>query len=113
MGISKFNSRKGKIWNVDNSEFSYIKLRDLVEGKKYPFLGCFISSDNGYGEGAVLITADYNVNVPSRYVPVFRAMMDDNETIEQANNGEAYFYYVTFYSEKYKRPGYELIFEDK
>lgn len=111
MGIADYNVSKVN-WKVDNKDFAYIKLNELVEGREYPFLGCFISKDNGYGEGAVIITADYNVNVPSRYVDLFRRLMMDPKVVKQANEGKAAFKYEKFYSEKYRRDGYRLIFVD-
>lgn len=109
MGLSNHNSNSVR-WVVDNSEFSYIKIKELVEKRRYPLFGFFISKDNGYGEGAVLITADYNVNIPARYVEVLRDMLQDPEAIEEINDGRGWFSYEIFKSEKYNRDGYRLTF---
>lgn len=108
MGLNNFNG--GVKWSVDNSEFPYIKLKELVERQKYPLFGFYVTHDNGFGEGAVLITADYNVNVPNRYVGVLRDMLKDPEVVQEINDGRGYFSYETFVSEKYKRDGYRLTF---
>lgn len=113
MGIANRYNANGKLWNVDNSQFSFIKLKELVENRSYPVFGCFISPDNGFGEGAVLITAEYNVNCPSRYCVLFRQMMADPEAVKQINDGKLYFHYEKFYSEKYKQDGYTIVFEDR
>lgn len=110
MGILNFNTGDYNKWNVDNKDFSYIKLNELVPDREYPFLGCFVSKDSGYGEGAVLITADYNINCPARYVETFRKMQHDKEVEAEANSGRAYFKYTVFRSEKYNKDGYRLEF---
>lgn len=113
MSISNYNS-KGKQFIVDNSEFPFVKLRDLVPGREYPLFGCFVTPDkNGYGEGAVLITADHNVNIPGRYVAKIREFLADPEVIDQINDGKAAFSYEIVYSEKYKRDAYRITWIDK
>ena len=109
MGLSNYNVAAPK-WEVDNSDFPYIKLKELVPDHEYPLFGMFISQDHGYGEGAVLITADYNINVPQRYVDIVKEMMSDPEVIEECNSGRGAFKYNTFESDKYHRTGYRLTF---
>lgn len=113
MGISSLNREGGKLFTVDNSEFSYIHIKDLVEGKAYPLFGCFVSKDNGFGEGAVLITAEYNVNVPSRYVQEIREICSRPDWVKQINDGKAAFKYTIGYSEKYKKDMYLLTWIDR
>ena len=113
MSITNYNSGDFNKWAVDNKDFPYIKLNELVPGRDYPFLGCFVSPDNGYGEGAVLITADFNVNCPGRYVDQFKKMQHDKEVEAEANSGRAFFRYTVFKSEKYNRDGYRLEFSLK
>lgn len=113
MSISNFNETAGRRFVVDNSEFPYIHLRELVPGKEYPLFGCYVTKDNGYGEGAVLITADYNVNIPGRYVSKVRAFLSDPEIIAQINDGKAYFKYETGFSTKYKKETYNITWIDR
>lgn len=112
MSIGNYN-KQGKVFTVDNSEFPFVKLRELVAGREYPLFGCFVTKDNGYGEGAVLITADYNVNVPARYVDDIRNFQNDPEVIDQINAGNAAFKYEIGFSEKYKRDMFMITWIDK
>ena len=103
MGVSKYNKEgNSKRFVVDNSEFPYIKLKELVEGRQYPVLGYFVTKDNGYGEGAVIIIADYNVNIPPRYVKTFKEWQTDPEIDHLINEGKVAFYYSRGWSEKYR-----------
>lgn len=111
MGVSKYN--RGRKFMVDNSEFPYIKLKELVEGRQYPVFGYFVTKDNnGYGEGAVLITADYNVNIPTRYISVFREWDNDPEITELINAGKVAFKYEKGYSEKYRTDTWNITWID-
>lgn len=113
MSIGDYNS-KGKQFTVDNSEFPFVKLRELVPGREYPLFGCFVTPDkNGYGEGAVLITADLNVNIPGRYCAKIREFLSDPEVVEQINDGKAAFSYEKVFSEKYKRDAFRITWIDK
>jgi hypothetical protein len=113
MGISNLNHEGGKLFRVDNSEFSYIHIKELVPGREYPLFGCFVSKDNGYGEGAVLITAEYNVNVPARYIQEIRQILAAPEMIRQINDGKAAFKYTVGFSEKYKKDMYLITWIDR
>lgn len=112
MSIGNYNS-KGRIFNIDNADFPFIKLRDLVPGREYPLFGCFITPDNGYGEGAVLITADSNVNIPGRYCAKIKEFLNDQEVIDQINDSKAAFSYKKEYSEKYQRETFLITWIDK
>lgn len=109
MGIEKFNRSK-TTWTIDTEGFKFVKLKDLKEGEHYPLRGMFISSDNGYGEGAVLITDTCYVNIPASNVDLVKKILDDPESIEQMNTEHAEFSYSVFRSEKYHRDGYSLEF---
>ena len=113
MSITKHNRTNNVTWKVNNDGFDYIKLRELSEGEEYPLLGCFISKDHGYGEGAVLITQGYNVNIPQKYVETVQDIMNDPEAIDEINSGRTTFSYVTFTSKKYRRDGYTITFTVK
>lgn len=113
MSILKHNSNNGVKWNVNSDGFYFVKLRELEEGVDYPLYGCFISKDHGYGEGAVLISDGYNVNIPERYVDTVKDIMADPEAIAEINSGKAWFRFRTFTSEKYHRTGYRIEFDIK
>lgn len=109
MGLNNYNSG-GVQWAVDNSEFSYVKLNELVKNQRYPLFGFYVTKDNGFGEGAVLITADFNINIPNRYVDLLRKMAQDPQVVEEINDGRGWFSYDTFISDRYHREGYRLTF---
>lgn len=113
MSIRNYNSNSGVKWNINSEGFDFVKLRDLEEGMDYPLYGCFISKDHGYGEGAVLISDGFNVNVPERYVDTVKSIMSDAEAISEINSGKAIFRFRTFTSQKYHRTGYSLEFDIK
>ena len=73
----------------------------------------FVSSDHGYGEGAVLICVDCYVNIPERYVDIIKAMINDQEVVDLIKAGKTAFKYTCFTSKKYHRTGYEIEFVDK
>lgn len=96
MGLSNFNATGRIKWDVENKDFPYIKLSQLMAGMEYEFLGFYITKDRGFGEGAVVITNGFNVNVPKKYVSIFRDMMRDTESIEQIKSGKAIFTYENY-----------------
>lgn len=115
MGISKFNKSSGKNidWGFDSKELGYKKTSEVELEKLYDLKGFFITPDRGYGKGAVLITPDFNLNIPSRYVEDLAAMSADEETVEQIKNGKAGFYVRTFVSKNFNRTGYSIEFVEK
>lgn len=115
MSLTDYNTSGGNTvaWRVNNDGFNYLKLRELAENEEYPLYGCFISKDHGFGEGAVLITDGYNVNIPQRYVDTIRDIIGDAVAIAQINSGKATFHYETFNSQKYHTNGYRLVFTVK
>lgn len=111
MSLKDHNTTRKNPFTFDSSALPYIKVRDLEPGKSYPLRSMFITPDNGYGEGAVLVTDFANVNVPQRYVDTIRGVWDDPESVDQVNRGEGSFHYVVGYSKKFKKETYDIIFE--
>ena len=112
MALKKFNQNVIN-WEIDTKDFPYRKLQELEEGKSYSLRGCFISPDNGYGEGAVLISDDALINIPQRYVQMVQMIRDDSEAVEQIKAGHAGFHYTTFQPKNHKNKGYNIILEDR
>ena len=112
MGIAKFNRNRSVTWDIDTEGFEYCKLSALKPDVVYPLYGMFISKDNGYGEGAVLISKSFFVNIPERYVDDIRAIMADSETVADINAGKCGFKYSEFTSKKHHRTGYAVEFVD-
>lgn len=111
MKIQQFN-HTGINWGVETDDFPYKKLADLRKEKTYPLLGCFVTPDNGYGAGAVLITSDALINIPQRYVETIMQIRNDPECVEEIKSGKVGFHYVTFRNPKYKNEGYSLVFDE-
>ena len=111
MSFKKFN-HTGINWGINTDHFPYKKLSELEAGKTYPLLGCFVTPDNGYGEGAVLITTDALVNVPQRYVETVMNIRADREAVDEIKAGKVGFHFETFKNPKYKNVGYSIVFDD-
>ena len=99
-------------WGINTDDYEYHALKELEEGKSYPLRGCFVSKDHGYGEGAVLITDGFFVNIPQRYVSTIEEIRKNEDDITQIMEGRAAFRFRTFVSTKYKREGYAVDFLD-
>lgn len=110
MGITKFNRNKSVAWNINTEGFEYFKLSTLKPDEVYPLCGMFISKDNGYGEGAVLISKSFFVNIPERYVDDIKAIISDGETVADINAGKCGFKYTEFTSKTHHRTGYAVEF---
>lgn len=110
MGISKFNRNKSVNWDIDTEGFEYYKLSNLRACEVYPLCGMFISKDNGYGEGAVLISKSFFVNIPERYVDIVKAIMSDAESVADIKAGKCGFRYTEFTSKTHHRTGYAVEF---
>ena len=96
MSLAKHNKSNIK-WNIETKDFEYKKAMDLKVGKEYPFYGCFITSDKGYGEGAVIITDEFFVNAPGSFVDNIREIIADPESVDAINE----------HTEKFKVEHYE------
>lgn len=99
-------------WGIETQDFPYVSLKNLTEGESYPLLGCFITPDNGYGDGAVFITDGKLVNVPQRYVDLVKDIRSNEEDIRQIKEGRAAFKYTSFQPKNHKNKGYNITLED-
>lgn len=112
MSISKFNSNQSIDWGVNTEGMKFQSLDTLKVDQPYKVLGMFITPDNGYGQGAALITEYGLINLPQRYVDTVKEILNDPDTVEQIKEGKAGFFYNTFISKKYKRESYDVRFID-
>ena len=101
MSLSKFNKNVGIDWGIKTDDLEFKKALDMKDGE-YPFLGGWISPDNGYGEGAVIITDGYLVNAPSGFVDVLKEIRNDPEAVELIKEGNEIFCVEHYESKKYK-----------
>ena len=113
MGISKFNKGNKIDWGVDTKSLPFKKTLEVELGKTYDLKGCFITPDKGFGKGAVLISDDFLLNIPGRYIDNINNIMSDPETVEDIKAGKCGFIVTSFISEKFKRTGYSIEFVDK
>mgnify|MGYP006908808508 CR=1 FL=1 len=111
MSLKKYN-RTGINWSIETEGFPYVKLSDLKEGETYVLRGCFVTPDNGYGEGAVFITDGQFVNIPQRYVELVNTIRSTKEDVQDIIDGKVGFHYQTFQNPKYKNLGYTIVFDD-
>ena len=113
MGISKFN-KGGKIdWGIDTTSMTFKKTSEVELNKTYDLKGCFITPDRGYGEGAVLISDGFLLNIPARYIDTINDIILDSEVVEEIKSGKCGFIVTSFISEKFKRTGYSIEFVNK
>ena len=113
MGISKFNKGNKINWGIDTKSLPFKKTSEVELNKTYDLKGCFITPDRGFGCGAVLITDDFLLNIPGRYIDNINNIMSDPETVEDIKAGKCGFIVTSFISEKFKRTGYSIKFVEK
>lgn len=101
MSLSKYNKNLGIDWGIDTKDWEYKKGLEMEDGT-YPFLGCWIAKDTGYGEGAVIITDGYLVNAPSGLVETLKDLRADEEAVELIKEGNEKFKLEHYKSDKYK-----------
>lgn len=111
MSLSNFN-RSHVAWTKNTEGWKdYKKCRELEEGKHYPFYGCFVTPDNGYGEGGVIISDGFFVNAPKDFVQDIKAIRENPKAVEAINEGKETFRIEKFYAKKYKRDGYRIVLD--
>lgn len=113
MGISKFNAGATVDWGIDTKAMPFKKTSQVELGKEYNLRGFFITPDNGYGKGAVLISDDFLLNAPTRLVETITEMLNDTEVVDAVKAGQCAFKVYTFESKQFKRTGYGVEFIDK
>lgn len=114
MGLAdRFNKGKRIDWKVDTKDYPFKKTSELELGKAYDFKGCYVSKDNGYGEGGVIISDHIMVNTPASFVETIKEIMADESAIADIVAGKLAFKVDTYVSEKYKRTGYRIVLLDK
>lgn len=111
MSLKKYN-KSHVSWKVNTDGWKdYLKAMDLEVGKHYPFLGCFITSDKGFGEGGVIISDGFFVNAPASFIDDIRAIREDPESIALINEGKETFRVEHYESKKFKKTCAEIILD--
>lgn len=111
--FNKFNKKKNPTWSYDTTNFEYVKTSDVcakIGDKPFTIHGVFITPDNGYGEGAVLIADKCFVNAPKSFVPTAKEILNDTAAVNEINEHGTKVFIEKFYSKKYKRDGYNIEF---
>lgn len=89
MGLAnKVNStgRKTVAESINTKELEYFKAKELIGSDKFPIRlkGYFIQTGK-YGESITVVADDFGINLPKRYVDMFKAFTD--EEVEQLKAG--------------------------
>ncbi|MBO5921331.1 MAG: hypothetical protein J6Q48_02970 [Bacteroidaceae bacterium] len=111
---------KERVFNVDTSDFDYIKLADLYErdgeGASYVIRAAYIGNKSEYAdESPLLAIDDFYVNLPQHQLDVVKDILSDRVYINAINNGQLGFY-IEAYDKKLKsgavKTCYKAIFID-
>lgn len=115
MDFTKFNSTGNKKWKHNTDNFEYFKSSDVfgkIKEKTLTMRGIFITKDNGYGKGAVIITDKFLLNAPASFVSVAEQILSDDDAVNEIDSTGVRFHIETFVSKKFKRNGYKIVFGD-
>lgn len=111
--FNKFNKKKNPTWNYDTTDFEYVKTSDVyakIGDKPFNVHGVFVTPDNGYGEGAVLIADKCFVNAPKNFVSTVKEILNDDNAVSEINEHGVQVFIEKYYSKKYHRDGYSIVF---
>lgn len=113
MGFAdRFNKGKKIDWKVNTEGWEFKKCKDMTLNTVFPMKGCYVTKDNGYGEGGVIIANGYMVNAPQSFVATIKELMADEEAIQYIIDGHMGFEVQSFVSDKFKRTGYRIVLTD-
>lgn len=110
MKITNLNYKGGIDWGINTKNMDFTKCGEMPQGTPLKLYGVFITSDNGYGRGAVAILDDTLMNMPQRYVKVVESILDDDEMVQEIKDGKVAIEISEFVSKKYKKVGYDVMF---
>lgn len=72
--------------SVDTKKLEYFKAKELIDSDKFPIrLKGFFFQSGEYGESVTCVSDEIGINMPSRYVDVFKEYSDDE--IEDVKQG--------------------------
>lgn len=112
MGIANKINRSVVNWDVATDGAVFIKAADLEVGKEYPFFGCWVTPDRGYGEGGVIISQKDDkivlVNTPASFVGSIKLIRNDEESINQIRDKKLNFKVTTYNSKKFKKQCFDI-----
>ena len=97
MGFSSFASfNRERLFDVDTSDFDYIKLKDLYErdGQDHIYIvrGVYIGTKSEFADESPLVAIDdFYVNLPQFQLLDIKEMLNSKQAINTINAGEAGF----------------------
>lgn len=111
MGAASNLNRNIINWEIDTKGLTFVKANELPLNVEFPFLGCWVSPDNGYGEGGVIISEIDGekklVNAPKSFVGSIKLLRQTEAYVEQIKTRKLNFKVETF-DTKFKRKGYSI-----
>lgn len=99
MSISKLNKKKNP-FTFDASDLDYVKLDSLELGKVYTIRGCFINTKAMYGDHGVIVTDLGKIDLPPHLNDAIKAILDDDDLINEINAGKSGFQVVVYKDKK-------------
>lgn len=111
MSIADFNRKRNIKWNINTEGFEYKKCSEMPLETDIIIYGLFVTPDRGYGKGAVAITKDCLLNLPSSTYEIVSAILENEQTIEDIKKAKCGIRISTYMS-KFNRKGYNVEFID-
>lgn len=100
-------------FEFEEKEREFIKLSELVEKygmkKEYIVRALFTNKESKFGEQGVIVTDDYNVNLPNHLTELIKEMRQDEDVVNIINAGEVQFT-IYEYENKKGQKGYSINF---
>ncbi|AAO83878.1 hypothetical protein phiP68_04 [Staphylococcus phage P68] len=100
-------------FEFEEKEREFIKLSELVEKygmkKEYIVRALFTNKESKFGEQGVIVTDDYNVNLPNHLTELIKEMRADEDVVDIINAGEVQFT-IYEYENKKGQKGYSINF---
>ena len=121
MAYSSFASfNRERLFDVDTSDFDYIKLKDLHErdGQDHIYIvrGVYIGTKSEFADESPLVAIDdFYVNLPQFQLLDIKEMLNSKQAINAINNGEAGFIieeYVKTLKSGAKKKCYKAVWVD-
>lgn len=78
-------------FNFEEKDRPFKKLTDLNLNQKYTILAIFINTKGKLGHQGIIITEDYQVNMPMHLTDLAKDLRQDEEVIEAINNRQLAF----------------------
>lgn len=100
-------------FEFEEKEREFIKLSELVEKygmkKEYIVRALFTNNKSKFGEQGVIVTDDYNVNLPNHLTELIKDIRQDEDVVNIINAGEVQFT-IYEYENKKGQKGYSINF---